>query len=181
MKRSILAIPVAVVVLAIAAVAAIAHSSGGGGSTGTPVTASAYGDASMPATASAYATSTSATITTASHGLGTMLVDAQGRTLYLWKADTGHKSTCTGACATAWPPVTTKGKPKAHGAAKASLLSTTKRSDGTTQVTYAGHPLYRFQGDAKAGQHNGQASKAFGADWLVVAPNGKAITRGDDS
>jgi predicted lipoprotein with Yx(FWY)xxD motif len=183
MKRSILAIPVAVVVLAIAAVAAIAHSSGGGtsASTGTPVTSSAYGDTSMPATASAYATSKAATIATASHGLGTMLVDAQGRTLYLWKADKGHQSTCTGACATAWPPVTTKGKPKAHGAAKASLLSTTKRSDGTTQVTYAGHPLYRFQGDAKAGQHNGQASEAFGADWLVVAPNGKAITRGDGS
>jgi predicted lipoprotein with Yx(FWY)xxD motif len=190
MKRSILAIPVAVVVLAVAAVAAIAHSSGGGASTGTPATASAYGAASMPATASAYgaagtpatasayATSTAATISTASHGLGTMLVDAQGRTLYLWKADTGHQSTCSGACASAWPPATTKGKPKARGAAKASLLSTAKRSDGTTQVTYAGHPLYRFQGDAKAGQHNGQASDAFGAAWLVVAPGGKAITRG---
>jgi predicted lipoprotein with Yx(FWY)xxD motif len=162
MKRSILAIPVAIVVLAVAAVGAIAH---GGNSTNN-------------ATAAAYGTSKAATITTANRGLGTMLVDGQGRTLYLWKADTGHKSTCSGACATAWPPVTTKGKPKAHGAAKTSLLSTTKRSDGTTQVTYAGHPLYRFQGDTSAGQHNGQGSDAFGADWLVVAPGGKAITRG---
>jgi predicted lipoprotein with Yx(FWY)xxD motif len=165
MKRSIIAIPVAVVVLAIAAVGAIAHSSGGGSSTSA-------------ATAAAYGTSKAATITTANRGLGTMLVDGQGRTLYLWKADTGRRSTCSGACATAWPPVTTKGKPKAHGAAKASLLSTTKRSDGSTQVTYAGHPLYRFQGDSSAGQHNGQGSDAFGADWLVVAPGGKAITRG---
>jgi predicted lipoprotein with Yx(FWY)xxD motif len=162
MKRFLLTIPVVVLVLAIAAVAATAHSGAG------------------TATSAGYATTSSAaTISTASHGLGTMLVDAKGRTLYLWKADTGHKSTCSGACAAAWPPVTTHGKPKARGAAKPSQLGTTKRSDGTTQVTYAGHPLYWFKGDTKAGQHNGQGSDAFGADWLVVAPSGKAITRGD--
>jgi predicted lipoprotein with Yx(FWY)xxD motif len=160
MKRSILIIPIAILALAVVAVAAVAHSGGG------------------KATSAGYATSSAATISTASHGLGTMLVDAKGRTVYLWKADTGHKSTCSGACATAWPPVTTGGKPKARGAAKASLLGTTKRSDGSTQVTYAGHPLYRFKGDTKVGQHNGQGSDAFGADWLVVAAGGKAITRG---
>ena len=161
MKRSILVIPITVLALAAAAAVAIAGSGGG-----------------QQATAAGYATSTAATITTASHGLGTMIVDGQGRTLYLWKADSGRRSTCSGACAKAWPPVTTHGKPKAHGTAKASLLGTVKRSDGRTQVTYADHPLYRFQGDAAPGQHNGQGSDAFGADWLVVATSGKAITRG---
>jgi predicted lipoprotein with Yx(FWY)xxD motif len=156
-----------VLVLAVAAVTAIAHDSGGGSSSGPQAAGAGYATLS-----------TAATISSSSHGLGTMLVDAKGRTIYLWKADTGHKSTCSGACASAWPPVTTHGKPKARSAVKSSLLGTTKRSDGSTQVTYAGHPLYLFKGDTKAGQHNGQGSDAFGADWLVVAPNGKAITRG---
>jgi predicted lipoprotein with Yx(FWY)xxD motif len=85
-------------------------------------------------------------------------------------------STCSGECAQDWPPETTSGAPHAAGSAKAALLGTTKRSDGTTQVTYAGHPLYRFEGDTKAGQANGQGSSAFGAPWLVVAPGGAAIS-----
>jgi predicted lipoprotein with Yx(FWY)xxD motif len=105
-----------------------------------------------------------------------MLVDAQGRTLYLWQADTGTSSTCSGACATAWPPVTTTGKPAAGSGAKANLLGTTKRADGSTQVTYAGHPLYRFAGDSAAGRLNGQGSDAFGAKWYVVTPAGTATT-----
>src|SRR5215831_9284418 len=76
--------------------------------------------------------------------LGRILVDAHGKTLYLWAHDKGAKSTCNGDCAEYWPPLLTNGKPLASGGAKTSLLGTTRRSDGRIQVTYAGHPLYSF-------------------------------------
>src|ERR1700721_2070177 len=94
---------------------------------------------------------------TASTGLGTILVDSQGRTLYLFTHDSGSTSTCTGACAAAWPPLVTNGAPTATTGAMASLLGTTKRADGTTQVTYNGHPLYRFGKEAGPGQPTGRA------------------------
>jgi predicted lipoprotein with Yx(FWY)xxD motif len=103
------------------------------------------------------------------------LVDAQGRTLYLFEADTTSKSTCSGACAQGWPPATTSGQPKASQGVTASLLGTTKRSDGSTQVTYHGHPVYRFAGDAKAGQSNGEGVNAFGAEWWEVSAAGEAV------
>jgi predicted lipoprotein with Yx(FWY)xxD motif len=110
------------------------------------------------------------------HGkLGTFLVGPNGRTLYLFKADKTSKSTCNGACAAAWPPLLTTGKPKASGKVKASLLGTTKRSDGKLQVTYHGHPLYYFISDKKAGDTKGQDISGFGAQWYVVAPSGKQI------
>jgi predicted lipoprotein with Yx(FWY)xxD motif len=112
----------------------------------------------------------------ASTGLGSILVDSQGRTLYLWQADTGGKSTCTGACATAWPPLETTAKPTAGGHVKGSLLATTKRADGSEQVIYNGHPLYTFQGDTASGQTNGQESNGFGARWFVLSPTGTEIT-----
>ena len=87
-------------------------------------------------------------VDTRTSSLGTFLVDAKGRALYLWDADHGSKSSCSGACAQAWPPLTTTSTPKAGGKAKASLLGTTKRSDGSREVTYAGHPLYYFAGDS---------------------------------
>src|SRR5256886_14032947 len=93
----------------------------------------------------------SATISVQGSSLGQILVDGNGKTLYLFEADTSTQSTCSGACAQAWPPVTTKGAPKAAGGASASLLGTTARSDGTTQVTFGGHPLYSFTGDTKPG------------------------------
>jgi predicted lipoprotein with Yx(FWY)xxD motif len=114
-------------------------------------------------------------VSTKTSSLGTFLVDAKGRTLYLWNADTGSMSTCTGACAQAWPPLTATGTPKASGAVKASLLGTTKRPDGSREVTYAGHPLYTFAGDTQAGQTTGQGSNGFGAPWWVVTPTGKAL------
>ena len=112
---------------------------------------------------------------TKTSSLGTFLVDGNGRTLYLWDADHGSKSTCSGACAQAWPPLTTTATPKASGAVKASLLGTTKRTDGTREVTYAGHPLYTFAGDTQPGQTTGQGSNGFGAPWWVVTPAGKAL------
>ena len=95
--------------------------------------------------------------------------------LYLWDADHGSKSTCSGACAQAWPPLTTTTTPKASGAAKASLLGTTTRADGSREVTYAGHPLYYYEGDTMPGQTTGQGSDSFGSPWWVVSSGGQAI------
>ena len=118
----------------------------------------------------------SATVGVANSGLGSILVDSHGRTLYLWQADTGPKSTCSGACAAAWPPLLTTRAPTAGRGAKASLLGTTKRSDGAEQVTYNQHPLYLFTGDTASGQTTGQGSTGFGAPWYVLSPGGNQIT-----
>jgi predicted lipoprotein with Yx(FWY)xxD motif len=109
--------------------------------------------------------------------LGKLLVDARGHTLYLFKKDSGTKSACFGACATAWPPLRATGKPMVAGGAKASMVATTKRSDGKPQITYHGHPLYRFTGDSKPGDTNGQGLNAFGAHRYAVSATGKQITR----
>jgi predicted lipoprotein with Yx(FWY)xxD motif len=110
------------------------------------------------------------------HGkLGTFLVDGKGRTLYLFQKDKTAKSRCADDCAVSWPPLLTTGKPTASGSAKKALLGTTKRADGTTQVTYNHHPVYLFADDKKAGDTKGQAVRAFGAKWYVMAPSGKKI------
>jgi predicted lipoprotein with Yx(FWY)xxD motif len=119
----------------------------------------------------------SATVSVANTGLGKILVDAQGKTLYLFQKDSGGKSTCSGACATAWPPLRASGKPTVGGGAKASLIGTIPRSDGQPQVTYNGHPLYGYQGDSKPGDTTGQGSPGFGAPWYVLSPSGAAITK----
>ena len=117
----------------------------------------------------------SATVGVANSSLGNILVDSQGRTIYLFQKDTGTQSTCSGACATSWPPVRVSGKPKAGSGVNASMLGTTPRSDGKPQVTFNGHPLYLFEGDSSAGDTSGQAVNAFGAAWYVVSPAGSAI------
>src|SRR3954467_9019776 len=103
--------------------------------------------ASLTAIASS-ATSKPASVKTGTSSLGRIVVDGQSRTVYLFQKDKAGKSACSGACAQNWPPLLTKGAPKAGAGAKASLLGTTKRSDGTTQVTYNKHPLYTFVDDA---------------------------------
>jgi predicted lipoprotein with Yx(FWY)xxD motif len=113
--------------------------------------------------------------------LGKILVDEDGHALYLFEADKGTQSTCSGACAAAWPPVTTSGKPVADSGAQAGKLGTTSRSDGKTQVTYAGHPLYYFALDKQPGEAKGQGSKAFGAEWYVVGPAGSKVESGEDA
>ena len=146
------------------------------GSSSTSSTSSSSGSASTPTTSKASSTPRPASVVgTTKTSLGTFLVDSKGRALYLWDADHGSKSTCSGACAQAWPPLTTTGTPKASGAVKASLLGTTTRADGSHEVTYAGHPLYYFAGDTMAGQTTGQGSDGFGSPWWVVSPAGKAI------
>lgn len=168
--------------LSLAGVAAVAITVAGCGSSSSTTTGTtsgstasssggAYGaPATTPATTGG---GTAVDLTTTK--LGKFLVDSKGRTLYLFVADTGSSSTCNGACAGAWPPLTTKQKPVAGSGLKASLLGTTKRSDGTLEVTYAGHPLYYYAGDTGAGQTTGQALSQFGAPWYVVAPSGAAI------
>ena len=118
-----------------------------------------------------------AMVKTHSSSLGKILVDAKGRTLYLFEKDKRDRSACSGQCATFWPPVMTKGKPVAGAGVKASLLGTTRRSNGRMQVTYAGHPLYRFALDTSAGQTKGEGLKKFGAEWYVLAPSGKKIDK----
>ena len=106
---------------------------------------------------------------------GKALVGSNQHTLYLFVADTSGTSTCTGACAAAWPPDTVTGAPTAGSGVNQALLGTVKRSDGTTQVTYNHHPLYYFAGDANAGTANGQGSTSFGAGWFVVNAAGNQV------
>jgi predicted lipoprotein with Yx(FWY)xxD motif len=155
-------------VLPLAAVM-VAGCGGGSSAPSAAVTAPA-----APPTANS-AASSAPTVHVAKSSLGRILVDAHGRTVYLFKKDKGTKSTCNGACAQAWPPVTVSGKPAAGTGAKASLVGTTKRSDGRTQVTYHGHPLYRFQGDQTRGDTKGQGLVAFGGAWFVVSPSGTQV------
>ncbi len=105
---------------------------------------------------------------------GTVIFTGQNRSIYLFARDRG-KSSCYAACAKAWPPVLTTGKPRAGAGVRAKLLGTVRRSDGTRQVTYNGHPLYHFVNDKKPGQITCQNVSQFGAKWLVVNPAGQAV------
>ena len=112
----------------------------------------------------------------------TILVDSKGDTVYLFeKDDEPDESYCNGGCAKAWPPVTTSGKPQAKGGLDASRLGTFKREDGTTQVTYAGHPLYTYADDQKPGDANGNGLKEFGAEWYALEPSGAKAEEGNES
>jgi predicted lipoprotein with Yx(FWY)xxD motif len=118
------------------------------------------------------------TVAVAKSPLGRILVDSRGITLYDFPKDRGTTSSCYGACAALWPPLTTKAKPVAGRGVRASLLGTTKRKDGKLEVTYNGHPLYYFVSDRKPGQTTGQGLDQFGAPWWVLSPAGKEIHRG---
>jgi predicted lipoprotein with Yx(FWY)xxD motif len=118
------------------------------------------------------AMSDGATVAVADGDLGPMLVDSQGRTLYMFLADQGSRSTCYEDCASNWPALTAEGRPSASDGIDASTLGTTERTDGSTQVTFEGHPLYRFSGDSSAGDANGEG---IGGVWFVVSPHGTPI------
>jgi predicted lipoprotein with Yx(FWY)xxD motif len=165
-KRTSLALKVGLP-LAAAAVLAAACSSGTSGSASTPASTAA------PSTTGG---SSAATVDLHTGSGASFLTDSSGRALYLWTPDTMTTSMCSGACATAWPPLTVKGTPTAGAGATASDLGTISRSDGTKQVTYAGHPLYYFAGDKAAGQTSGEGSNGFGAPWYLVASSGQQIT-----
>jgi predicted lipoprotein with Yx(FWY)xxD motif len=135
---------------------------------GTTSTATASPSPSPAATGTTIAVATNAK-------LGQILVDGKGMTVYLFVADTGTASTCYTSCAQVWPPVLTTGAPQAGTGAQASLLGTTTRTDGTVEVTYAGHPLYYFLKDKVAGDTTGQGVNGFGALWWVLSPSGAAM------
>jgi predicted lipoprotein with Yx(FWY)xxD motif len=147
------------------ALAALAAAGCGGG-----------GDATASKAPPKTASGAPATVGVASTGLGKILVDSNGRTLYLFRKDSGTKSACFGACATDWPPLRVNGKPTVGSGANASLVSTTKRSDGKPQVTYNGHPLYLFEGDHNPGDTSGQGLSAFGAGWYALSPVGNQVS-----
>jgi predicted lipoprotein with Yx(FWY)xxD motif len=106
---------------------------------------------------------------------GQILASGRGRALYLFTADTGKASTCSGDCATAWPPYIVKRKPVAAPGVKAGLIGATRRSDGRLQATYAGHPVYFYEGDHEPGQVLCQAVNEFGGYWYVIRSTGSAV------
>jgi predicted lipoprotein with Yx(FWY)xxD motif len=129
-------------------------------------------DSASPTTSSG----SPATIGVANEGdLGKILVDSQGRTLYLFQKDSGTTSECTGACAVDWPPLMVSGKPTEGNGVDASLVGTTNRPDSRTQVTYNGHPLYLFKGDKQVGDTNGEGLNAFGGSWYALSSAGDQI------
>jgi predicted lipoprotein with Yx(FWY)xxD motif len=106
-------------------------------------------------------------------GLGQVLVDSEGHTLYAFSGDSGETPTCEAACAKAWPPLLDEnGEPQPSNGTAAARLGTTTRPDGTHQVTYAGHPLYTFGGDKQPGEANGNGASAFGGIWTALKGNG---------
>jgi predicted lipoprotein with Yx(FWY)xxD motif len=150
---------------AIALVAAGCGSSGGSVAAATTTTHS-----------SSTTSAPSATVSAAGNAeLGRILVDAQGRTLYLFEKDHGTMSACSGACAAAWPPLRATGKASVGSGLSASKIGTTARSDGKPQVTYNGHPLYQYAADQKPGDTNGQDINGFGGGWYVLSPAGTKI------
>ena len=139
--------------------------------TEAPAATQAAPAASQPAAAAA---PSGAAVVNVSNGgqLGSFLVDVGGMTLYLFTKDSPGTTTCYDKCATAWPPLLTSGNATAGDGVDASKLGTTTRTDGTTQVTYNGWPLYYFQKDKQPGDTTGQG---VGSVWYVISPAGDAM------
>ena len=171
---------VAGVAAAAFAVAGCGGSSGGQHTSGygAPAPTSAASSPAAYGTAPVANSTGAASIHLASSNLGKILVDSKGDTLYLWQADTETASTCRGACASAWPPLTTTGNPVSGPGLSASKLGATKRQDGATEVTYNGHPLYTFVGDRAPGQTVGEGNQGFGAEWDALSAAGNKIEVG---
>jgi predicted lipoprotein with Yx(FWY)xxD motif len=150
----------------IIALGVAACGSNGAATTTSPTTTSPATNGGPPATVGV----------ASSNSLGSILVDSQGRTLYLFGKDSGTTSTCTGACATAWPPLMASGTATVGGGANAGMVGTTMRPDNSQQVTYNGHPLYLFSRDTKPGDTNGQGVNAFGGIWDAVSTSGSPAT-----
>jgi predicted lipoprotein with Yx(FWY)xxD motif len=158
---------------AIAATALLAAACGSTNQSTASASPSPSPAAASPSPSPAAAQATIAVATNAK--LGQILVDGSGMTVYLFVADTGTSSTCYASCAQFWPPVLTTGAPKAGAGAQASLLGTTARTDGTTQVTYSGHPLYHYLKDKQSGDTTGQGVNGSGGLWWVMGPSGAAM------
>lgn len=180
---TILAIASTALMLAACGGSASSSATSPGAAAAQPASAT-HSAAAAPYAAGAYGARTTAAATpasdqvtvTAKHDrkLGVILAaGARDMTVYMFKADHGTHSNCSGACANVWPPVI--GRPTATGTARAAELGTVLRSDGTRQVTYRGHPLYRYAKDGDAGDAYGAGITEFGAAWYALAPSGKVI------
>jgi len=139
---------------------------------GATLVAAAFGNTSS---ASPLHASKGALVALRTTALGNVLVDARGRTLYLFENDKHGRSACYFACATYWPPLLSSAKPRPGRGVRASLLGVTKRTNGKRQVTYAGHPLYTFIADKKPGQTTGEGLNNFGAAWDAIGASGRAV------
>jgi predicted lipoprotein with Yx(FWY)xxD motif len=163
--------------LALAAVLAIAgcgssSDSSSGGVYGGKGGSATSGDTTAKSPPGAESGAAVLTVATAPK-VGAILVDSNGFTVYDFHKDKGATSSCYGACAGVWPPVLTEGAPQVGEGATASKLGTTKRKDGATQVTYAGHPLYTYAADKKPGEANGHDFSSYGAQWYALKGNGE--------
>jgi predicted lipoprotein with Yx(FWY)xxD motif len=191
-RRAFLGVPLAVLTGLLAAACGSSSSTSSASSANAPSTSGAAasttsssassGPYSSGAAASSSAAGTSAgggtpvKVTTKQSKFGTILAAGPKRlTVYLFEADKGPMSNCTGACAVAWPPVTAKGASLASGQASSADLGTITRSGGLKQLTYKGHPLYYFIKDKDDGDAYGQGAHAFGDDWYVLAPSGNKV------
>jgi predicted lipoprotein with Yx(FWY)xxD motif len=162
---------------AILLAAALLAGCGGGGSTPSTTTTSAA--APTTSTGSSTAAATAVVSTRSLSGLGTVLVNGQGRTLYVFMPDKHVKVTCLGACAQLWPPTKLAAgqKASAAGEVKATLLATDPDPEGGRVATYAGWPLYTYVPDTAPGQATGQDLETSGGKWYVIAPSGKLVTK----
>ena len=149
--------------------------------------AAACGSSSKSSTSTATTTTGSSTPASSSvqiaaktlPGLGTVLVNGKGRTLYVFKPDNAKKVTCVGQCASIWPPlaISAAQKPATTGAVKASLVSSDPDPSGGRVVTYDGWPLYLYVSDPTPGTAHGQAINSAGGLWYVISPSGTVITK----
>ena len=119
--------------------------------------------------------SAAARVSVRSSEYGKTLFGPSGKVVYVFGADHGSVSRCYGVCASAWPPLLTKGAPVAGAGVEAKLLGTTKRKNGSVQVTYNGHPLYYYSAD-KVGKVMCQHANMHGGLWLIIKPNGQPNT-----
>jgi len=167
-------IRITLVAVALCALAACSGETGTPPAADTSTSLSATPSEATPSESSS-GSANSVTLDTAKvKGVGTVLVDQDGRTLYLFTNDTGTKSTCTGSCAATWPAFISGGQPRVGGDADDGKIGTTTGQ----QITYNGHPLYLYSGDSKAGVANGQG---IGAVWFAVTPDGNPAGQADDN
>jgi predicted lipoprotein with Yx(FWY)xxD motif len=152
--------------------AAVACGGGSGGKASSGAASSGGGAYANPAATKPMPAAKGATVRVSTTQLGRILTDGNGRTLYLFEKDKGAGSSCSGACASIWPPLSAASGGAGVAAAK---LGSIKRADGKSEATYAGHPLYTYAGDAKPGETGGEGLDQFGAKWYVLAPSGHKI------
>jgi predicted lipoprotein with Yx(FWY)xxD motif len=156
--------------------AVLAGCGGGSSSTSAPSTARSSTTTALPPVAEPPPNAEEGTVFVSlgsAAGLGEILVNSEGRTLYAFSGDNAGESTCEGACEKSWPPLLiAKGEPQPSNGTSAARLGTIERANGSRQVTYAGHPLYSFTGDKSPGQANGNGASAFGGTWSALKGSG---------